>query len=243
LLAAGEREKRVLLLDFSLPASPAHLALGLDINFTVPAAIRDIVRLDRTFLDSALARVSETGLYVLPLSNTAIGTDGLPALRDVFILLQMLRSLFDVVVIYWGALSRQAALGGLNGEGRYPFICCNQRFSSVRNAKGLHAEVVDGSTSPIEPVVVIHQLGPNVTPAPENIVRAIGAKRGFGLRSTWAALVQAQNSGRPLSLMGPSQYGNALRIHLATEGLLPPQQLVRERMPNLLEWLRKARVL
>lgn len=239
LIAVGDKERRVLLLDFSLPESPARLALGLELNFTIPAAVRDIARLDRTYLDSALARSAETGLYVLPLAEEAANGGNLPALRDVLVLLQMLRSLFDVVVIYWGAFSRQAALSGLAGENRHVFLCCNQRFASIRNAKSLLGELKGGNIPQVDPMVVIHQLAPNTTPAPDDIVRAIGGTRSLVLRTTSAALIHAQNRGRPLSLAGPSHYGDALREHLAAAELLPTSQVDKSR--NLLDWLRKVR--
>lgn len=239
LIAVGDKERRVLLLDFSLPSSPARLALGLELNFAIPAAIREIARLDRTFLDSALARSVETGLYVLPLADEAATATGLPALRDVLVLLQMLRSLFDVVVIHWGAFSRQAALSGLTGEGRQVFLCSNQRFASIRNAKGLLAELESGNVPHVDPVIVIHELAPNATPAPDDIVRAIGGRKILVLRATTAALIHAQNSGRPLSLTGPSHYAAALREHLAAAGLLAPPQGDKTR--NLFDWLRKVR--
>jgi pilus assembly protein CpaE len=239
LIAVGDKERRVLLLDFSLPASPARLALGLELNFAIPAAIRDIARLDRTFLDSALARSVETGLYVLPLADEAATAANLPALRDVLVLLQMLRSLFDVVVIHWGAFSRQAALSGLAGENRHVFLCCNQRFASIRNAKSLLAELEGGNVPHAEPVIVIHQLAPNATPTPDDMVRAIGGSKSLVLRTTSAALIHAQNRGKPLSLAGPSHYADALRGCLAAAGLLA--QSANDKSRNLFDWLRKVR--
>lgn len=239
LIAVGDKERRVLLLDFSLPASPARLALGLELNFAMPAAIRDIARLDRTYLDSALARSAETGLYVLPLADEAAVANSLPALRDVLVLLQMLRSLFDMVVIYWGAFSRQAALSGLTGENRHIFLCCNQRFASIRNAKSLLAELEGGNIAHVDPAIVIHQLAHNTTPTPDDMVRAIGGNKSLVLRTTSAVLIHAQNRGRPLSLSGPSQYSDALRGYLVAAGLLPQASNGKNR--NLFDWLRKVR--
>jgi pilus assembly protein CpaE len=240
LIAQDGAERRVLLLDFSLPASPARVALGVELGFAIPDAIRDIARLDRTFLDSALARAPGSGLYILPLAEERAAA-ALPALRDVLVLLQILRSLFDVVVIFWGAFSRQAALGGLSGENRQLYLCCNQRFASVRNAKNLLGEIRAADAPQADPVLVLQQCAPNLMPAPDDVLRAVGGSRMLVLRAAPAALVQAQNSGVPLCQSGPSAYGDALRLHLAEAGLLPGAQPDRGRTLDLLQWLRKAK--
>jgi len=225
MIADAGKDRRVLFLDFSLPESPARLALGLELNFAIPAAVREIARLDRTFLDSALAHSAATGLYVLPLSEDSktdqdAGARGLPVLRDVLVLLQILRALFDVVVVYWGAFSWQAITSGLADESRHLFICCNQRFSSIRNAKKLHLDMTAVSPA-VDPVIVIHQVAPGMTPQPDDVIRAIGAKKYLALRYAAAAMIQAQNAGHPLGLAGPSPYADDLRAYLAGVGLLP----------------------
>lgn len=243
MIAEGGKDRRVLFLDFSLPESPARVALGLELNFAIPAAVREIARLDRTFLDSALAHSQTTGLYVLPLSedNTAADdsrSQNFPILRDVLVLLQILRALFDVVVIYWGAFSRQVIASGLAGDRRHLFICCNQRFSSIRNAKKLYLDATESASS-ADPVIVIHQVAPGLTPQPADIVHAVGAKEYLALRYVPAAMIQAQNSGNPLGLAGPSHYADDLRTYLAAAGLLP-EAMEQKGRTLLRQWMRKV---
>jgi Flp pilus assembly CpaE family ATPase len=239
LTAAEDRARRVLLVDLSLPASPIRLALGIEPGLTIPLAIRELRRLDRAFFDSALSQSPETGLCVLPLADQAVDMAALPALQDLSILLQIIRTMFDVVVVYWGLFSRQAVLAGGDGSRRQILLCCNQRFSSVRNAKMLLAELKSGGTPTGDLVLAVHQLAPNATPTPDDIVRAVGAERSIVLRTGWPALAQAHNQGRPLGLQGPSAYVSTLRAHLASGGLLQPAS--EPRASNLLQWLRKAR--
>ena len=193
LIAGSWRERRTLLLDLSLPVTPAHTALGLEFSFTLNAALRDMARLDRAFLDSALTRTEDTGLYVLPLTDDENGAT-LPAPRDLTVLLQILRSLFDAVVVYWGPFSRQAVSAG--AVGGTIFVGCNQRFSSVRNAKSF-LETLHAAEAKAEPVLVIHQFDTNLMPSPEDIVGATGARRSLTLRTSWGALALAHNRGRP----------------------------------------------
>lgn len=227
-IAQADAKRRVLLLDLSLPVSPARTALGLDFHFTVGAAIRDVARLDRTLLDSACAR-AESGLYVLPLAgddNDSI----LPQPGELAMLVPMLRAVFDTVVVCWGAFSRQAAAEA----GDHVFVCCNQRFSSVRNAKAFLARMGEGAV----PTLAIHQHNPVLVPSPQEIVEAVAPARHLVLRAGWSQLAMAHNHGKPLALAEPSHYGDALRTRLAEDGLLP-QATPGNATQKLLHWLRR----
>jgi len=235
MIAASSGERRVLLLDLSLPVTPARTALGLEFSFTLSAALRDMARLDRTFLDSALARAGDTGLYVLPLTDDE-NDAALPAPRDLVVLLQILRSLFDTIVVHWGAFSRQAVRAGAV-EGAV-FVGCNQRFSSVRNVKSFLA--ILRATDIAAPVLAIHQFDANLVPSAADIAEATGASRSLVLRAGWNTLALAHNRGRPLGLMPPSPYGDALRLCLAEAGLLP-RSSSENTTGKLLQWLHLAR--
>jgi Flp pilus assembly CpaE family ATPase len=236
LIAAAPGGRRVLLIDLALPVTTARTALGLEFGFTLSAALRDMARLDKAFLDQALARAPDTGLYVLPLADDE--TDAaLPAPRDLTVLVRIFRSLFDTVVVHWGAFSRQAARGG--DTGGTVFLGCNQRFSAIRNAKAFLASL-RGVADAAEPILAIHQLDTNLVPSPDDIVRATGARQSLVLRAGWGALALAHNRGRPLALAAPSPYSDALRTRLAEIGLLPPAQTENSTL-KLLHWLNRAR--
>ena len=236
LIAVSDRERRTLLLDLSLPVTPARAALGLDFNFTLLAALRDMARLDRTFLDSAVTRSPDSGLYILPLAADE-SDNALPAPRDLTGLLQVLQSLFDTVVVGWAAFSGQAARIGAIRD--VVLVGCNQRFSAVRNAKNFLSAIRAGESDVI-PVLAVHLLDPNLTPSPSEIAEAAGAPKSLVLRAPWGQLAAAHNRGRPLSLLGPSAYNEALR------GFLLEQQLVTRGVgenttTRLLHWLNRAR--
>jgi pilus assembly protein CpaE len=230
LVAQARRGHRTLLLDLSLPVSPARTALGLDFHFTIGGAIRDVARLDRTLLDSACAR-ADSGLYVLPLAGD--DTDSiLPQPRELAMLVPMLRSLFDTVVVCWGAFSRQAA----PEAGDHAFICCNQRFSSVRNAKAFLATMKQETG--VEPTLAIHQHNPVLVPSPQEIVEAVNPPRHLVLRAGWSQMAMAHNQGKPLALAEPTHYGDALRTRLIEDGLLPGAAVDHPTL-KLLHWLRR----
>ncbi len=238
MLASEDGSRRVLLLDLSLPASPLRPALGVEPTLTVAQAIREAHRLDWAFLDSALARSRESGLYVLPLADESGSRVAFPALDELSILLQIVRAMFDVVVVFWGPFSRQAMMAGADVEGRRLLLCCNQRFSSVRNAKLFLTELVAGGAAARDVVLAAHMLAPNLAPGAQDIARAVGAERFISLRTSWTALAHAHNQGRPLSLQGPSPYTAALKDFLASEGMLPARAPAP--MSRLLRWLGRA---
>jgi pilus assembly protein CpaE len=234
--AEADKAHRALFVDLSLPASSARTALGLELGFTVNAAVRDLARLDRTFLDAALACDVSNGLRVLPLSDGDSRAE-MPTAKDLALLLQVLRANFDMVVVYWGPFSHQAMRGGAD-PGRL-FVCCNQRLSSIRNAKALIGEL-RGGRQPADPVLAIHQLDTAMVPSPEEIAEAVGATRFLVLRATWQALAMAHNRGRPLVLDALSHYSAALRGWLAADGLMPRADEGNTTV-RLMQWLRRAR--
>lgn len=236
LAAASSPERRVLFIDMSLPVTPTHTALGLEFSFTLANALRDMARLDRTFLDSALARAEGTGLYVLPLTDDH-AEDAPAASRDLNPLIAILRALFDVVVLHWGSLSRHAVRAGTVGG--TVFLGCGPRFSSIRNAKSLLTEL-RGANPPCEPVLAVHQKDINPVLSLQVLAEATGAQKCLLLRASAAALALAHNHGKPLALASPSPYADALRLHLAETGLLP-SSTAANLSSRLLHWLNRAR--
>ena len=236
LLAFPSWERRVLLLDLSLPMTPAHTALDLKFTFTLTTALRDMARLDRAFLDSALARSDATGLYVLPLVDDE-SDPVLPQPREITVLLQILRSLFDAVVVHWGAFSRQAVRTGAMGG--TILVGCDQRFSSVRNTRSF-LQSLQAAEPSADPILAVHHLDTNMMPSPDDITTAVGARRSLVLRATWSTLALAHNRGRPLAMTPLSPYGDALRTLLSELGLLPRVEPANV-TGKLLHWLNRAR--
>jgi pilus assembly protein CpaE len=234
-LTEADKSDRVLFVDLSLPASPARTAIGLELGFTVKAAIQELARLDRTFLDAALACDDASGLRVLALSDGGDETE-MPAVKDLALLLQVLRANFDRVVVYWGPFSRQALRGG--ADPNRMFVCCNQRLSSIRDAKAL-IEELRSARQPAEPALAIHQFDTAMVPSPAEIAEAVGAARFLALRATWPALAMAHNRGRPLILDALSHYSDALRNWLAADGLMPRSEEGNATV-RLMQWLRRT---
>jgi len=139
LVAERRPQDGVLLVDLSLPASDAGIALNMDMPFLIKDAVKEMSRLDRTLLDSALARCPRTGLYVLPLAIHGDPEEWFLDAQDLGAVLEVLRSLYQVVVIAFGPFSRREDVLRLPGEDAEMIVPCNQRFSSVKAAAELVA--------------------------------------------------------------------------------------------------------
>src|SRR3546814_16474121 len=64
----AKAEPDAMLIDCTLPLSPVSAALDLKLGYTIGDALQDAERLDRTLLQSALARHPGSGLRLLPLA-------------------------------------------------------------------------------------------------------------------------------------------------------------------------------
>jgi pilus assembly protein CpaE len=226
---AAKRGGMVLYIDLSLPATQAGMALGIALEFGVPDAIREMARLDRALLEGALAREPRSGLYVMPLAadfrseGTVLEAAGFAAL------LQMLQNIFDVVVIGYGPFSRQRALLEMVRPAAKFFVCCNQRFSSIRGAGDLLRWLQESRITD-EAELVVHEMARGQTPAPADISRTLNIRRCIHLEGSWGELAGHFNDGKPMALSA-SRYGASLDLCLSRLGLAQaPRQDVKTRL-------------
>src|SRR3546814_20151699 len=70
----AKAEPDAMLIDCTLPLSPVSAALDLKLGYTIGDALQDAERLDRTLLQSALARHPGSGLRILPLAAAPADT-------------------------------------------------------------------------------------------------------------------------------------------------------------------------
>jgi hypothetical protein len=196
-----------------LPASHAGIALGLELKFGIGDAIREIARLDREFLESAAARCPRTGLYVMALADDA--RDGALDVAAFPALLQILRGIFDSIVIHLGPFSH--VLPPI-ADAEY-FLCCNARFSSIRAAADVLRRLDGGNI----PRLVIHDLVPGRAPRPAEIRNALGVSQSIDLEAGWEELAMHLNDAKPLAL-GASRYARGLDLCLAALESAPRAQ-------------------
>ncbi|MCF8470404.1 MAG: response regulator [Parvibaculum sp.] len=238
-VAAARPDEGVLLVDLNLPASNAAISLGLDLSFRVKEAVKEMSRLDRALLDSALARCPRSGLYVLPLVLHGDSEDWNVNIQDLHALLEICQSLYDVVVVSCGPFSRQEELVALPGEGALFFIPCNQRFTSIKGASELLRFMRKTRSGEDEPILVVHEFAPGMAPDAAGIVSAVGAARAIDLPVRWSQLAESVNRGEPLALSATSPYAQQLLHHLQDLHLVPLAANEGVRGQPLKLWARK----
>ena len=236
LVADRRPQDGVLLVDLSLPASDAGIALNIDMPFLIKDAVREMSRLDRTLLDSALARCPRTGLYVLPLAVHGDPEEWFLDAQDLGAILEVLRSLYQVVVIAYGPFSRREDVLRLPGDDAEMIVPCNQRFSSVKAAAELIALLKTTRQSGSDPVLAVHEYSGTMVPQFEAVRQATNAQRAIRLHTSWETMTEALNSGVPLSVSGGSPYANELENYLTGLSLIEGEQETRTSNQPLLAW-------
>lgn len=220
-IAAARPNEGVLLVDLGLPASNAAIALGLEMNFRVKDAVKEMSRLDRALLDSALARCPRSGLYVLPLALHGAESDWAMDIHDLRALLEICQSLYDVVIVSCGPFSRQEEILSLPEEGAPFFLPCTQRFTSIKAAAEMLRFVRNLRGGRDEPVLMIHEFAPGMAPDPVSIRNAVGAARALELSADWRELAESVNRGEPLALVPSSHYAREMSRHMQALNLTP----------------------
>ena len=207
-----------LYIDLTLPATQAGVALGMDLKFSVTEAIRELGRLDRVLLEGAMARDARSGLYVTALSND-FKSDGTALEPATFAaLLQVLQNVFDVIVINYGPFSRQRALLEMLPQGAQLFLCCSQRFSSVRGASDL-LNWLSESKLLGPPHLVIHEMAPGQVPTPAEIRDVLHVPSSIDIGASWDQLAAHLNNARPMAHSASPRYGRAIDQCLAQMGM------------------------
>lgn len=220
--AKREPEAAVLYIDLSLPATQAGIALDLAMKFSVLDAIREIGRLDKALLGSAVARDSRCGLYVMPLARDGKSQNASLEAESFGALLQILRNIFDVVVIGYGPFSRQRPLLEMVPDAKF-LLCCNQRFSSILAAQEILGWLGEIKL-PVVPGLVIHEMAPGLVPTPADICKALNTLHGVNVGGGWDELVRHFNSGAPPALQETSRYCRALDACLEATGFVVQSQ-------------------
>src|SRR6202012_4188983 len=108
----------------SVPATQSGIALGVTTGFGIRDAVREITRIDRALLETALGRDPNSGLFLMPLC--ADFDKDIPVLEATSFsaLLEVVGRIFGVIVINYGPFSRQKALLEMaRPSGRF-FVCC-----------------------------------------------------------------------------------------------------------------------
>lgn len=192
-------EHSAIFVDLSIPCGASAIALDLKAQFFVPDAVKDITRLDRVLLDSAVARCPRSGLYLLPLGDKDEDLRSSIEVQDIRTLIDMLRSLYDVVVVHYGLFSTHESLLSQIDGSSLALLGCNQRFSSVRASNDL-LKAIRKNHTPDNLIVVVHEFMRHMVPGFAHLSDVFHPTPVARLMTSWDELADAANSGNPLAL-------------------------------------------
>jgi hypothetical protein len=112
------------------------------------------------------------------------------------------------------------------------FLCCDQRFPSIRRAGEILEWLTANGLGAAE--IVVQALAPGLTPTPSDIRRALNVQSTIDLDITWDALAESLNGAKPLALTDPG-YSRGLDACLARLGLAPEPEA--DFLAHLWSWL------
>lgn len=201
-LLRASRAKEALFIDCQLPASDAGAALDIGISYSLPDAARDISRMDRTLLLSAIAQHAPSGLSVLPLAVRATDQLGLSH-EGLLAALRTIRPLFNDVVLNAGGIREAAVLDVLCEWASAVYLVCPQTVTALRHAKDLLAALPARFEAAGKVRLVIDQFSPRIELSPEKMRTALAVDHVVTLPDARDELVNGLNIGRPYVLASP----------------------------------------
>lgn len=208
-MVRARNSDEALFIDCELPASEAGAALDVTLTYSLGDAVRDVNRLDRTLLLSAMARHDTTGLRILPLSLHAGESSGLSP--DTFLkALRAIRPLFSETIVNAADIRDSVLLNTLTQWASTIYLVCPQKFTALSETKDLLTTLPGDVVRRV--VLVIDEYNPAITLTPEQMLTALGLDRVISLPVSRAELVNGLNFGRPYILAKPTTpYALAIR--------------------------------
>jgi pilus assembly protein CpaE len=188
-----------LLIDCNLPSSEAGPALDVRPGYTMYDAVRDLDRLDRTFVQSALSRYEPLNLHIMPLSSNADREEALSP-ENFLTALGTIRSLFRETVLNAGGLRHGPLLGTICQSATDIFLVCQQKYTALRDCKSLLAGLPGDRALRRRITLVVDEYDPAINLDETQMRETLGLERSCRLPSARAALLNGLNLGRPFVL-------------------------------------------
>lgn len=194
-------QRPVALVDAALPAGEIPLFLDFDYSYTWAEAVRDVKRLDSTFLESLMTRHS-SGIDVLTAPDRLEDADSLPA-EGMEAMMRHLREMYGTVVVdgspYLGPTSMAAMEAAdeilLTTELSLPCL------SLVRRLLESFSQLDNKIESKLRLVVTRHLAKGGISPAEAEDLLGIPVR--WTIDNDYPGTLEAINLGRPLCESAP----------------------------------------
>jgi pilus assembly protein CpaE len=189
-------DEQVALLDFGMPLADSMLYLDIKSGFHLVDAVRNLRRLDRTMIQSALTR-HPSGVAVLPLpANVA-------DLRDVthgsaIALIERLRSYFDHQVLDLGGFSNTEFVTQTVKTVDETWLVCDQSAASILSTVDLVRSLRERGVDPKRLHLILGRYDSRIAINGAALEKRVGVPLLGVLPSCPAQMVGALNAGRLL---------------------------------------------
>ncbi|WP_419816573.1 AAA family ATPase [Glacieibacterium sp.] len=217
-ITRASRSEEALFIDCQLPHSEAGAALDVTLAYSLGDAGRDVARLDRTLLLSAMARHDASGLRVLPLALHQAGSNDLSP--ETFLkTLRAIRPLFVETIVNAADIREPLLLDALSQWASTIYLVCPQKFTALSDTKNLLKALPGNAETLRRIVLIVDDHDPAITLSPAQMLAALGLTRVISLPTARADHVNGLNFGRPYLLSHPaSAYAQAIN---AAAGVTP----------------------
>lgn len=191
---ATPHARQTALVDLGLPAGDSALFLNTRCEFHFVEAVRNLRRIDRTFVNTALARHSSgVALTTLP--------PNLADLRDVSYaacvgLLNRLRAFFDQQLVDLGGFTNLEFVAQIAAVADEAWLVCDQGVASIVSAVDLLEGLRDAGVDLGKTRLVVNQYDAALSLTPAQIADRLGIALLTTLPARRVSIAQAANQGR-----------------------------------------------
>ncbi|AOK23204.1 fimbrial protein [Burkholderia ubonensis] len=192
--AAASLGRQTALVDLGLPTGDSALFLNTRCEFHFVEAVRNLRRIDRTFVNTALTRhASGVALTTLP--------PNLADLREVSYascvgLLNRLRAFFDQQLVDLGGFSNREFVAQIAAASDEAWLVCDQNVASIVSAVDLLEGLRDAGVDSGKMRLVVNQYDPALSLTPTQIADRLGVALLATLPARRVPIGQAANQGR-----------------------------------------------
>ena len=217
---------RTCLLDLGLPVADGMLYLNLNGNFDFVEGVRNLRRLDRTMLMSAMAH-DNTGLSVMALPRDLDQLNSVSHADSLF-LAERLRDHFGVMVIDVGGMPNPAFIAGLVRLADETWLVTDQSIAALVSLADILKEFEEDGITSNELSLVVNRYDIQYGMSAEQIAQRFGLPLKGTLPDRTLAIMKSTSQGHLLHQDSPKDpYIKALRA-LADTLVEPAEGKIRQ---------------
>ncbi|WKU19603.1 pilus assembly protein CpaE [Advenella alkanexedens] len=203
-------QERTCLLDLGMPVADGMLYLNVNGNFDFVEGVRNLRRLDRTMLMSAMAH-DTTGVTVMALPRDLDQLNNVSHADSLF-LVESLRDHFGVMVIDVGGMPNPAFIAGLVRLADETWLVTDQSIAALVSLADILKDFKEDGISPNELSLVVNRYDIQYGMSAEQIAQRFGIPLKGTLPDRTPAIMKSTSQGHLLHQDAPKDpYIRALR--------------------------------